>query len=127
MTAILKANPRTEPACPKPVGYKVLVQLYIPPDKIGSVFTPEAYRREAKYSNIHGQVIALGSDAYTGEQFRESGPWCKADDWIIFERVKAFAFNYFGTPYALINDDCVGSVIEDPAKLELISLGDPSR
>lgn len=109
---------------PRPCGYLLLIELYITPDKVGSILIPGVKQNEDKYSNIHGRVLALGPDAYKDEVRYPLGPWCKKDDWIIFERSKGFAFNYFGKPFALINEDCVGAVIDDPAQLHLITLGD---
>lgn len=130
MTASLKTPlptdaPTLQP--PRPLFYKVLLALYIPPEKIGNVYTPEGFRREAKYSNIHGRVVALGPDAYTDTERWPTGAPCKVGDWVLFERTKAFAFNYFGTPYALVNEDNVDAEIQDPAELQLITFGDPSR
>lgn len=99
---------------PKPVGYRLLVKLYIRPDKTkGGIVIPDITQREDKFSQPFGQVVAMGPDAYTDAKHFPSGAWCKLGDWIAFNRSEAFPIVYDGVPYANINDNMVLDVLPD--------------
>lgn len=104
-----------------PAGYFVALRLWIPPEKVGSVFLADTYRDERKFTSAVALVCAMGPDAYKGERFDRTGPWCKVGDWVIFPRYEGNAMSYRGVPMVLIPDDRIIAVISDPAEIESIN------
>ncbi len=79
-----------------------------------SIIIPESVRANDKYSSCVGLVIAQGPEAYQGERFKKSGPWCKVGDWIIFPRNEGTQILYRRIPMHIIPDDrCLG-IVSDP-------------
>ncbi len=104
-----------------PAGYFIALRLWIPPEKVGSVFLADTYRDERKFTSAVALVCAMGSDAYKGERFERTGPWCKVGDWVIFPRYEGNAMSFRGVPMVLIPDDRIIAVISDPAEIESIN------
>lgn len=125
MLKAVPTKPRTdEPKeVPQATGYYVCIEIWVTPDKIGSIYVPDQTKTEDKYSRPVGRVISIGRDAYKGDAYT-SGPWCAVGDWVMFDRGGSQAHNYFGTPYAFCADNKVLAVISDPNKHGRINSGD---
>lgn len=65
-----------------PVGFKVLLKLYVPPEMDGKMHLTETIRNNNV--GVTGMVIGMGGDAFRNPDLFPSGPWCTYGDWVIF-------------------------------------------
>jgi len=108
----------------RPAGYLVAVKIYVRPEELKTItqddgtevtlYLPDAVRAEDKYSSVSALVCAVGPEAYQGEKFERSGPWCKVGDWILIPRYESTMVSYRGVAMALLPDDRVMAVISGP-------------
>lgn len=103
---------------PRPQGYKVLIAIPKKDEKIGSIITPDNWRKQEETASIYGCVIALGPDAYKDEMKYPTGPWCSEGDWVVFKSYSGTRFKMDGQEYRLINDDTVEAIVDDPRVIE---------
>ena len=102
--------------CPRPCGYYVCAKVYIR-DTIGSLkqlVASDITKTADKYNSVAALVMAVGPDAYKGERFADSGPWCKPGDWVMLPRYEGFPFMFRGVAMQMLPDDKVLAIIEDP-------------
>ena len=107
----------------RPAGYLVAVKIYVRPEELKTItqedgtevtlYLPDTVRAEDKYSSVSALVCAVGPEAYQGEKFERSGPWCKVGDWILIPRYESMV-SYRGVAMALLPDDRVMAVIKGP-------------
>jgi co-chaperonin GroES (HSP10) len=112
----------------RPAGYLVAVKIYIRPEELKTIkkedgtevtlYLPDTVRAEDKYSSVSALVCAVGPEAYQGEKFERSGPWCKVGDWILIPRYESTMVSYRGVAVALLPDDRVMAVISGPEDVE---------
>ena len=108
----------------RPAGYLVAVKIYVRPEELKTIkqddgtevtlYLPDTVRAEDKYSSVSALVCAVGPEAYQGEKFERSGPWCKVGDWILIPRYESTMVSYRGVAMALLPDDRVMAVIAGP-------------
>lgn len=108
----------------QPAGYLVAVKIYVRPEELKTItqedgtevtlYLPDTVRAEDKYSSVSALVCAVGPEAYQGEKFERSGPWCKPGDWILIPRYESTMVSYRGVAMALLPDDRVMAVITGP-------------
>lgn len=108
----------------KPAGYLIAAKIYVRPEELKTItrengeqvtlYLPDQVRAEDKYQSVSALVCAVGPEAYQGEKFERSGPWCKVGDWVLIPRYEATAVSYRGVAMALLPDDRVMAVIEGP-------------
>lgn len=108
----------------RPAGYLVAVKIYVRSEEIKTIvqedgtevtlYLPDEVRAEDKYSSVSALVCAVGPEAYRGENFERSGPWCKVGDWILIPRYESTMVSYRGVAMALLPDDRVMAVISGP-------------
>lgn len=114
----------------RPAGYLVALKIYVEPDELSIVQTddgksvtlyrPISVQAEEKYQSCSALVCALGPEAYNGDKFSDSGPWCKVGDWVMIPRYEATAVSYRGVAVALIPDDRIMAVITDPTDVKSV-------
>lgn len=112
----------------RPAGYLVAVKIYIRPEELKTIkkedgtevtlYLPDTVRAEDKFSSVSALVCAVGPEAYQGEKFERSGPWCKVGDWILIPRYESTMVSYRGVAMALLPDDRVMAVITGPEDVE---------
>jgi len=112
----------------KPAGYLVALKIYVRPEELKTIQTddgkevtlylPDVVRAEDRYQSCAALVCAVGPEAYQGEKFKDSGPWCKVGDWVMIPRYEATAMSFRGVAMALLPDDRVLAVIKDPTDVE---------
>lgn len=112
----------------RPAGYLVAVKIYIRPEELKTIkkedgtevtlYLPDTVRAEDKFSSVSALVCAVGPEAYQGEKFERSGPWCKVGDWILIPRYESTMVSYRGVAMALLPDDRVMAVIAGPEDVE---------
>lgn len=110
----------------RPAGFYVALKVWVSPESkdLGDgkkLFFADSTRDEQKYTSAVGLVCAVGPDAYKGDRFERSGPWCKVGDWVIFPRYEGNAMAYRGVGMILIPDDRIIAVIDDPAEIKSIN------
>jgi len=93
----------------KPAGYLVAVKIYVRPEELKTIT-----HAEDKYSSVSALVCAVGPEAYQGDKFERSGPWCKVGDWVLIPRYESTMVSYRGVAMALLPDDRVMAVIAGP-------------
>ena len=108
----------------RPAGYLVAVKIYVRPEELKTItqddgtevtlYLPDTVRAEDKYSSVSALVCAVGPEAYHGEKFERSGPWCKVGDWVLIPRYESTMVSYRGVAMALLLDDRVMAVINGP-------------
>ena len=112
----------------RPAGDLVAVKIYIRPEELRTIkkedgtevtlYLPDTVRAEDKYSSVSALVCAVGPEAYQGEKFERSGPWCKVGDWILMPRYESTMVSYRGVAMAPLPDDRVMAVITGPEDVE---------
>jgi co-chaperonin GroES (HSP10) len=112
----------------RPAGYLVALKIYVRPEELKTIiredgseatlYLPDVVRAEDKFSSCSALVCAMGPEAYQGEKFKDSGPWCKVGDWVMIPRYEATALSYRGVAMALLPDDRILAVISDPTDVD---------
>ncbi len=94
----------------QPVGHIILVR----PDEIvkttasGIVITTDTHLQREEMAQTEGQVIALGSTAYSDQII----PWCKPGDRVLFAKYAGtYCKGSDGLVYRLINDLDVKAIL----------------
>lgn len=117
-------------------GYYLACKIYIRPEEMkvikkddGTEVTlwhaPHA-RDNEKFHSVAALVCGIGPQAFTGYDIHghkrfPSGPACRVGDWIAIPRSQAFVLSYRTVAMALIPDDMVLGVIEDPTDVTPIT------
>jgi co-chaperonin GroES (HSP10) len=113
---------------PKPPGWKIVIETYIRKEgdqivredgTFSSIVMPGLVSKRDEYRNYVGLVIELGASAYKDSRYRDSGPWCKVGDWILFRRNDGLVTKYRGIPIQIIPEDSVEAVIDDPSHITM--------
>lgn len=105
---------------PTVCGYRLAVKLHIKDerankdDPTSKIVLPQSHLMDEMYRTVTGLVIAIGPDAYCGDRFSNSGPWCKVGDWVVIARNEGVQVQYRGVAMHYINDDRILGVVEDP-------------
>lgn len=123
----------------RPAGYMIALKIFIRPEEIkvikdvhGEMKTLWLHHKtvaEDKYQQVAALVCAMGPQAYKGknadgtERFPE-GPWVTEASWVVIPRYESFLFMYRGVAMALIPDDKIMGVIEDPMDVSPINQSD---
>lgn len=109
---------------PRVCGIRIVVALYAPKEL--SEFVDENGVKKAialstesavleSHLSVSGRVIGIGSDAYVGDCFSNSGPYCKIGDYIAFDGKEGTRLKYRGTSIRIIEDHKCLMPIEDPS------------
>ena len=113
-------------AIPRPLGYNVLVLLYVRPERTaGGIILAEQSKREDEYQGVVGLVLALGPEAYGDGSKFPSGAWVQPGDWVAWPRLKATATRFKvqgregrdGVVFCVLADDSFTAVGIDPERL----------
>lgn len=108
-------------AVPEAKGYHITVRVYERDEKAvkgGMIELPVASRAEDRFKSMVGQVVSMGSEAYAGTRFAQSGPWCKLGDWVLYARNAGPQWCYDGIPFCSFPDDKVfNGPIPDPSHI----------
>lgn len=112
----------------RPAGYLVALKIYVRAEELktikrddgteATIYLPDIVRAEDKFQSCAALVCAMGPEAYQGEKFKDSGPWCKVGDWVMIPRYEATALSYRGVAMALLPDDRILAVIADPTDVD---------
>lgn len=118
----------------RPGGYLIAVKIYIRPEELKTIkrddgteaklFLPDIARAEDKYQSVAALVMAMGPEAYKGDRYAGQEPWCKVGDWVVIPRYESFQLNYKGVVMALLPDDKIMAVIDDPTDVMAAHLAD---
>jgi hypothetical protein len=111
----------------------VIVKVYIRPEEISrfktddgrivSLHAPLVYLANDRYSNFTALVLSVGEDCYKGDEYKESGPWCKPGDWVIIPRNEGNQYEYRDVTIQAIPEQAIYDVIEDPSYVERLYQG----
>lgn len=116
----------------RPAGYMIACKIFVSPDEIitgeredgtkYTLYTAPVTQQQDVLKSTAALVCGVGPQAYQGfnpdgtPRFPE-GPWCRVGDWICLPRASSFMVNYRGVAMAILPDDKVIGVIEDPRDL----------
>ncbi len=100
-----------------PVGWSLLVRLYTAPVKQNGLYTPATAHDEQQYKNCVGLVIDMSPGAYKDERYKETGPWCKIGDWVIFPRHGGSKIYCDGLPCFFLKEDAIDGITDDPRRI----------
>ncbi len=114
---------------PKAIGNRLIVKIYIRPEEIStfeddkgkkiSIYMPEIYLANDKYSNFAALVLSVGDRCFKDKYFEEFGPGCKVGDWITIARNHGGQqYEYRGVEVQDIPEEAIYDVIEDPSYVE---------
>ena len=104
-----------EQTLPIPVGFRLLVKMYISPEKTSSgLYRPETAKTIEDSASICAQIVDMGPTAYQDAEKFPSGPWAKPADWVVLRSYSGTRMKINGEEYRLINDDMVEAVVNDP-------------
>ena len=108
------------------VGYKLLVKIYVRPEELKTIqlddgttrtlYLPDTVRAEDKFQSVVGLVMDAGPDAYADKQ-QFPAPWCRIGDWVTFDRGNCKRVTICGVACAVLNDDAIDGVIDEPADI----------
>lgn len=113
----------------RPAGYMVICKIYVSPDELMEVtkddgtkvtlYTAPMQQQQDVLKSVAALVCAVGPQAYKGNNPDGSlrypeGPWVRCGDWCVIPRHSSFIFQYRGVAMAVIPDDKILGVIEDP-------------
>lgn len=122
----------------RPAGYMVACKIYVrdaewkqidTPEGKKSIWLPQQALMEDKYQSVAALVCAVGPQAYKGEnkdgtlRYPE-GAWVTPATWCVIPRYESFMFSYKGVAMALLPDDKIMGIIEDPKDVEAAHLAD---
>lgn len=112
-------------------GYYLALKIYVRPEELKVVDTddgkkvtiwmPPQYAEMDKYHSCAALVCGVGPQAYQDKERFPGGPFCRVGDWVAIPRQNAFVLNYRNVPLALIPDDAVLAVINDPTDVTSIN------
>lgn len=110
----------TDPALPRPQGWKVLVRVPDAQEKFKgtSLYIPDAVRTQEEHGTTVLQVVDMGPLAYTGEKYADGEPWCEIGDHVLVRTYSGTRFKVLEKEYRLINDDQVEAVVPDPTVIK---------
>jgi hypothetical protein len=118
---------------PKAFSKKIIVKVYIRPEQISrfktddgrivSLYAPLVYLANDRYSNFTALVLSVGEDCYKGEEYKESGPWCKPGDWVVIPRNEGNQYEHRDVTIQVIPEHAIYDVIEDPSYVERLYQG----
>lgn len=107
----------------KVAGYYLALKIHIRPEELKvvdkddgtkqTIWMPPQYIEGDKYSSCSALVCGVGPHAYDKERF-PGGPWARIGDFVAIPRQNSFMLNYRGVAMAIIPDDQVIAVIDDP-------------
>ncbi len=120
----------------KVCGYLVCLKIYVRPENIktikredgseGKLYITEQSQAEDKFQSVAALVVGIGPQAYKGknldgtERFPE-GAWCAVGDWVTIPRYEAHMFSYRGVAMAILPDDKIMAIIDDPTDVQNIT------
>lgn len=117
-------------------GYYIACKIYVRPEEIKKIKTedgkevtlylPDQVRDSDKYQSCAALVCGIGPQAFTGYDLHghsrfPRGPACRVGDWIALPRSVSFMLSYRGVAMALIPDDMILGIIEDPTDVKPIN------
>lgn len=122
----------------RPAGYYVAVKIHVTPDQLkegvredGSkytLWTPPSMQSEEKYQSVSALVCAVGPEAFganaDGTPRYPTGYKINVGDFVCIPRYESFMFSYRGVAMALLPDDRIMGVVEDPADVQAAHLAD---
>lgn len=97
---------------PKPVGYKILVEIPMQPEKsTGGILLSDISRKKDDAGYDVGIVSKLGPSCYTDARMGDA--WCKEGDLIYYIRHAGYIFEtHDGKKYRFINDEDVRGIAD---------------
>jgi co-chaperonin GroES (HSP10) len=103
----------------RPVSHQILVKLYtdIKEAKAADLVLPDSAVRNNTYVSYSGQVIAMGSECFIGERFKD-GARCKVGDYVMVMPGDGPRFLFRGLPVQFMYDDNVRCRLADPSYLK---------
>ncbi len=112
-----------------PVGYQVVIRIYKPivhTKTQGGIILAGSFvdkqNQDHKFINFVGLVVKMAPGCYKDKEgYKETGPYCKVGDWVMFPRAAANTYAHKGICSATIYDDRVLQVVDDPRVITRIS------
>lgn len=116
----------------RPTGYFLIGKLYVRPEELLStiddngekktLYLPKIAQDEDKHQAVAMLVCAMGSMCYRGTDAAgqprfPDGAWCKVGDWVAIPRYEAFPIMHHGVAMAILPDDKILGVVEDPTDI----------
>ena len=120
LVGVKKSEPKKEVTkdsnkLPQPTGWRILVLPFKMDEKTkgGLLITESALERQQVASQC-GLVLAMGPQCYNDKERYPNGPWCKANDWVVFARYAGSRIQIEGGEVRLLNEDEILATVKDP-------------
>jgi hypothetical protein len=116
-------------------GYLVLCRIYIRPEEIKTIknvegkdvtlWRPKISLDEDKFQSCVALVCGIGPRAFKDKEGNvwPEGPTARIGDWIVLPRFESNVIYYKGVAMALIPDDRIMGVINDPEDIQSSFVG----
>jgi co-chaperonin GroES (HSP10) len=101
----------------RPVGWEILVRLYIAPVKNNGIYIPDTAQDDQQYKSCVGLVIDRAKGVYQDERYNNTGAWCEVGDWIVFPRQGGAKIYVDGLPCYFLPEDAMYAVTDDPRRI----------
>ena len=116
---VVERSKRAARQLPDVQGYRILVALPTVKKKTdGGIIRPDEFVGKEQQASILGFVMKMGADCYADKSRFPNEPWCQEGDWVLFRAYSGTRLLIHGQPFAIINDDTVEAVVEDPTGYE---------
>lgn len=101
----------------RPVGWALMIRLYGDPVEKNGITIPKTAHDEQQYKSCVGLVVDMSPAAYKDERYKETGPWCKIGDWVIFPRHGGSKVYCDGLPCFFLKEDAIDGIADDPRRI----------
>ena len=109
---------------PVPCGHQIMIRMPEVKEKHGSVYIPQSRVLDERIAGIVAEVVAMGSDCYTGldsrgNGFYPNGPYCKVGDFVMMNTYSGVRCQVgpdtASKEYRFIDEQAVIAVVPDPS------------
>lgn len=120
----------------RPAGYMIACKIFVRPDELikgkredgteYTIYTSAVTQQQDALTSVSALVCGVGplafKDRETGQQWAE-GTWARPGDWVVIPRASSFLCEYRGVKMAILPDDKIIGVIEDPTDIAPLYVG----
>jgi hypothetical protein len=96
------------------VGAYIAVQIYTP-IKSDVLIMADSVKAMQKWTSNVGRIFSIGSACYKGDRFKDWDELPEIGDWVVFKVNAGPVFKYRGIDVAIMFDDSVNGITEDPS------------
>lgn len=100
-------------------GINILVRpVHVEAKTKGGILLTDKLQDDASYLTNVGKVLAIGSLAYTQEEFGGES-WCKVGDYVLLPKLAGNKIKYKGVPLIIVGCNKVMATLDDPKTVDM--------